>query len=158
MTAGHLLFYSGAGLLALTIVLAIVFVLKKPQYRPESEAYATPGGMQKFRNVYPTDPITIRRDKPEKDADAPAEAKTEQETEKLTDASEKVSWTDTMVLGHEQKEPGEHTAKLLEEGTASLPPETAPLLDETAPLAEETVPLMETEMLSGQGAVQSRER
>ena len=35
MTTGQLLFWSGAALLALTGLLAIIFAIKKPKYTPE---------------------------------------------------------------------------------------------------------------------------
>lgn len=38
MTTGQLIFFSGVGLLALTLILAIVFCIKKPQYIPENSA------------------------------------------------------------------------------------------------------------------------
>ena len=37
MTFGQILFYSGIGLLGLTIILTIVFIIKKPKYTPESD-------------------------------------------------------------------------------------------------------------------------
>lgn len=56
MTTGQLLFYSGAALLGLTLILLIVFLIKKPKYEPESAAYGAvgPNGTQNFRNGYPT--------------------------------------------------------------------------------------------------------
>lgn len=62
MTTGQILFYSGVGLLGLTVVLAIIFAIKKPQYKPGNVVYsAADGNTQKLRNGYPTDPLTIRR-------------------------------------------------------------------------------------------------
>lgn len=60
MTTGQMVFYSGVGLLVLTILLGIFFMIKKPQYIPE-HAELTPGEphqTQKLRNGYPTDPVT----------------------------------------------------------------------------------------------------
>ena len=34
MTTGQLLFYGGAALLAMTVLLAIIFIIKKPKYTP----------------------------------------------------------------------------------------------------------------------------
>lgn len=60
MTTGQMLFYSGVGLLVLTILLAIVFLVKKPQYIPEQVGVGPDGSnqTQKLRNGYPTDPVT----------------------------------------------------------------------------------------------------
>lgn len=64
MTTGQVVFYSGVGLLVLTIVLGIAFWLKKPQYIPENSAYE--GGPEKrtrkLRSGYPTDRLTIRQE------------------------------------------------------------------------------------------------
>lgn len=64
MTTGQMLFVSGIVLLVFTIILGIIFWIKKPQYRPENVVYS--GGdernTQKLRNGYPTDPLTIRRE------------------------------------------------------------------------------------------------
>ena len=64
MTTGQLLFYGGAALLGLTVLLAIIFIIKKPKYTPESAAYAgaDSGRTQSLRNGYPTDRMTIRRE------------------------------------------------------------------------------------------------
>ena len=64
MTTGQLLFYGGAALLGLTVLLAIIFLIKKPKYVPESAAYAgaDPGMTNSLRNGYPTDRMTVRRD------------------------------------------------------------------------------------------------
>lgn len=60
MTIGQLLFYGGAALLGLTVLLAIIFIVKKPKYTPESAASAgtDPGRTQNLRNGYPTDRMT----------------------------------------------------------------------------------------------------
>ena len=62
MTTGQLLFYGGAALLGLTVLLAIIFIIKKPKYTPETAAYsgADPGRTSSFLNGYPTDPMTVR--------------------------------------------------------------------------------------------------
>ncbi len=64
MTTGQLVFYSGVGLMAVTILLAIFFVVKKPRYMPEQAGYipAGPHQTQKLRNGYPTDPVTKGKD------------------------------------------------------------------------------------------------
>lgn len=80
MTAGQVLFYSGIGLLALTIILTVVFIIKKPKYIPESTAYSglSSGRTQRLLNGYPTDPVTIRRNT------APKVDRQSQETEVMT--------------------------------------------------------------------------
>ncbi len=64
MTPGELLFYGGAALLGLTVILAIVFLIAKPKYKPELGTYdgGDPGRTQRLLNGYPTDRITIRRE------------------------------------------------------------------------------------------------
>lgn len=66
MTPGELLFYGGAALLALTVLLAIVFLIARPKYRPEAGTYdgGDPGQTQRLLNGYPTDRVTIRREPP----------------------------------------------------------------------------------------------
>ena len=51
---GVILLYSGAALLAATVILAIVFAVKKPQYRPEHAAYA--GGEERGAGKAPAAP------------------------------------------------------------------------------------------------------
>lgn len=94
MTTGQLLFYGGAALLGLTIILAIIFLIKRPKYTPESAAYdvSYPERTQSLRNGYPTERVTIRRDRPQQAMpvedleetellpDAPTELITEVET------------------------------------------------------------------------------
>ena len=60
MTTGQMVFYGGVGLLILTILLAVVFVIKQPQYIPEqAQAGAKSNETQKLRNEYPTVPMTM---------------------------------------------------------------------------------------------------
>lgn len=71
MSTGQLVFYGGAALLAVTILLAVVFLIRKPVYTPEKAVYdgAAQNRTQPFRSGYPTDPLTVRRDTPEKKAE-----------------------------------------------------------------------------------------
>ena len=64
MTTGQIVFYSGVALLVLTIVTAIVFLIKKPKYIPEKAVYgaAASNVTQRLRNGYPTEQVTIRRE------------------------------------------------------------------------------------------------
>ena len=67
MTTGQILFYSGAALLGLTLILLIIFLIKKPKYEPETAAYdgaVGPNGTQNFRNGYPT----VRREQAQQTA------------------------------------------------------------------------------------------
>ena len=59
VTTGQLFFFAGVGLLAVTAVLAIIFAVRKPKYRPEA---AGDGVTAPLRNGYPTDPLTVRRE------------------------------------------------------------------------------------------------
>lgn len=64
VTPGQLMFYGGAALLAFTLVLGILFLIKKPVYRPENEAVQIQADAfaQRLRNGGPTAPVTIWRD------------------------------------------------------------------------------------------------
>ena len=81
MTTGEILFYSGVGLLGLTVLLAIIFIIVKPKYEPENGVYDSgdPGRTQKLRNGYPTDQINTGREAPR----PPAPAASMEETELL---------------------------------------------------------------------------
>ena len=86
MTTGQLVFDSGAGLLVLTVLLAVFFAVKKPKYIPENAAH-TPVGPQQtepLRNGYPTDPVTRRRTGASAAA-APTEVQTAAATELMMD-------------------------------------------------------------------------
>ena len=62
MTTGELIFYAGVVLLVTTIITAIIFVVKKPQYNPDKEIYRLhESGTEPLLNSYPTEPLTIRK-------------------------------------------------------------------------------------------------
>ena len=126
MTTGQMMFYGGVALLAVTIILAVIFMVKKPVYHPENAA-AMPNDnrTRPLRNGYPTDPLTVRRDAP---------AKAAEETVPLAEGTTPLAG-DTVPLNV-------GTAPLAE-GTTPLAGETAPLAEGTAPLASETTPLAE---------------
>ena len=86
MTTGQLVFYSGAGLLVLTVLLAVFFAVKKPVYVPENAAYVSAGPQQTepLRNGYPTDPVT-RRGREIPAAAAPTQVQTAAATELMMD-------------------------------------------------------------------------
>lgn len=129
MTTGQVIFYSGVGLFVFTIVLGIVFWLKKPQYIPENASYTggADKGTRKLRSGYPTDRLTIRRG-PEQ----PIVAKTA------------VLQEDTAQLEKGRSDIRPYTAVLSETGT-SLEPQTEKMSVGTVPLSEGTVPLMDDE-------------
>ena len=63
MTKGQLIFFSGVALLVLTIILAIIFIIRKPKYIPGNAIYSEiDKSTQKLRNGYPTDRLTVRRE------------------------------------------------------------------------------------------------
>lgn len=64
MTTGQMVFYSGVGLLVLTIIVALVFLIRRPKYIPEKAVYgeAASNVTQRLRNSYPTERVTIRRE------------------------------------------------------------------------------------------------
>ena len=62
MTIGQLVFYGGLALLGLTIIVAIVFLVKKLAYQPENPIYerTAAGRTQPLRNGYPAEKESIR--------------------------------------------------------------------------------------------------
>ena len=122
MTTGQIVFFSGVALLVLTIILAIIFFIRKPQYIPGNAIYGEADkSTQKLRNGYPTDRLTIRRE------------------------SARSINPDTAVLsGGKAKLAAEQTEKLM--GTAVLSgPETEKLPEGTAPLPGGTAKIQQTE-------------
>lgn len=103
MTTGEIVFMAGAALLVLTVILAIVFLMRKPQYRPELESYAGPNsGTQPLRSGYATDTLALRRGIPQIVED--------QATEILPVSGAVQDPTETMLL--EAGSPGQETEKL----------------------------------------------
>lgn len=126
MTTGQMMFYAGAALLAVTVILAVFFMVKKPEYHLENAA-SVPNDNRTapLRNGYPTDPLTVRRD---------ISAKAAGETIPLAE--------ETTPLAEETTPLVEATVPLAEE-TAALTEETVPLTEVAALMAEETTPLTE---------------
>lgn len=94
MTTGQLVFYAGIGLLGATVLLAVIFLIVRPKYKPENAVYTggrTDGSTQRLRNGYPTERVTVRRDGPakaENGLSGPQTEKTEilnEETDVLSD-------------------------------------------------------------------------
>lgn len=76
MTTGQMVFYSGVGLFVLTIIVALVFLIKRPKYIPEKAVYgaAASNVTQRLRNGYPTEQVTIRRETVSSPADRETQA------------------------------------------------------------------------------------
>lgn len=122
MTIGQLVFYAGIGLLLATIMLAVIFVVKKPEYHPENAASPTGNGTTvPLHNGYPTDTLTIRRDRPEQ-----AHPVAPDETVSLQSQE-----PETILLGTETVPLSDSTMPLEQQDTAPLEPE-----DTTVPLKQ----------------------
>lgn len=161
MTTGQLLFYSGAALLGLTVILAIIFIIKKPKYIPESAAYdgTAPGKTQRLRNGYPTDHLTVRRESVKQPS--PETAVLSEKMESIMDTTEKLVATtaklpDTAALDAQETEklteqlhhPSEDATVLLQEqsrsqttGTARLDPDSTERLDDLFPSDSGNLPV-----------------
>lgn len=128
MSTGQLVFYSGVFLLAFTIILGIVFWLKKPQYTPENAAYegGTDKNTRKLRSGYPTDRLTIRRE-PEQPIMSGTAVLQENTAQLETDQGDTLP--DTAVL------PSGKLSKVRR--TEKLSVGTVPLADGTAPLTHD---------------------
>lgn len=134
MTTGQIVFFSGVTLLVLTIILAIIFIIRKPRYIPGNAIYGEADrDTQKLHNGYPTDRLTIRRE------------------------SARSINPDTVVLsGGKARLAAEQTEKLM--GTAVLPEfETEKLQEGTTPLPDGTAKLQQTEKLAGPEDLPERE-
>ena len=118
MTPGQYLFFGGLGLLALTLIMGVIFLIKKPKYEPEGAVGA--GGTEKLHSGYPTDRLTVRRPAPDSSApQGPA-------------GVQRVSQGTT---------PLEQGTTPLEQGTTPLERGTTPLEQGTVPLEQGTTPL-----------------
>lgn len=125
MTTGQLVFYSGVAILALSILLAVVFAVKKPQYNPEAAGRGPgeAGNTRKLRSGYPTDPLTVRREGPE----TPAQLGTVRLTEEVASGTAVLPEERTALLPEGHAADGilpltqEEGTVPLEAGTAVLP-------------------------------------
>ena len=140
MTTGTFMFFSGVGLLFVTIILGVVFWVKKPQYRPENavDVRNGDGNTLKLRSGYPTDPLTVRRETAKPVAS---------ETAVLHEEMEQLSAVYTEPLPGTEVLPG--TERLTDQQTETLAAGTERLLDETVSFrqAESTVSLQATRPL-----------
>lgn len=125
MSTGQLVFYSGVALLFFTIILGIVFWVKKPQYIPANAAYdgGTDRNTRKLRSGYPTDRLTIRR---EPEQPIQMETAVLQENTAPIEAEQGDIRPDTAVLPD--------TGAYQEQQTEKLDTGTVPLAEGTAPL------------------------
>lgn len=127
MTTGHLVFYGGLALLGLTILAAIIFLVKKPIYHPEDPIYETTGAgsTQHLRNGFPTEKETIRRGSSKRTESMETEAFDDeadlsvQETEAFDD--------EAGLLSHELGTNDDDTAALFQK--AGTPPDSPDSLD-----------------------------
>lgn len=123
MTTGQLVFFSGVALLVLTIILAIIFIIRKPKYIPGNVIYGeSDRNTQKLYNGYPTDRLTIRRE---------SARSINLDTAVLSGGTSKLAAEQTEKLMGTEVLPGQGTEKL-QEGT--VPGGTAKLqqTEETA--------------------------
>ena len=90
MTLGQMIFYGGFALGGITVLLAIVFLIVKPKYKPQNASYAgAAGATQRLRNGYPTEHVPTSY--PPSAGSGAAYRPTEyipEETEKLDDRTE----------------------------------------------------------------------
>ena len=64
MSQGEIVFYSGVALFICTIIVAILFTIKKPEYKPENEIYKmNDARTETLLNSYPTYQLTVRKNK-----------------------------------------------------------------------------------------------
>ena len=129
------MFYAGVALLAVTAVVGVVFLIRRPVYRPEdAAAILDDGRTQPLHNAYPTDPLTVRQTAHGQMVNTGKTVILEEETEGTALLQEEAA-EETEIL----PQPGEATVPL----TAEQPGEaTVPLAEATVPLAgEATVPL-----------------
>jgi len=64
MSMGQIVFYCGAGLLALTVILAIIFIIVKPKYKPENAvaAAAIPQKKKKAAPIENNETVLLNRE------------------------------------------------------------------------------------------------
>ena len=127
MTTGELVFFSGVGLLLFTLVLAVIFAIKRPRYMPEelSHEQNPPGNTQKLRSGFPTEAVTRER---------------AGKTEKIIEQGTIPLQQDTIPL-QQDTIPLQQDTVPLEQDTVPLEQGTVPLEQGTVPLEQGTVPL-----------------
>lgn len=127
MSTGQLVFFSGVGLLGFTMILGIIFLVKRPQYIPESVAYASSSDQstRKLRSGYPTDRLTIRREPEQRNMEGTIPLP--QNTARL-ETEQAVSPAGTVVL-QSTEPPREQKTEKLNVGTLPLAEGTMSLID-----------------------------
>lgn len=123
MSTGQILFYAGVALLIVTVILAVFFFVKKPQYTPEG-VVSGPNQTQRLINGYPTDPLT----------------RGEPVSQPFSPPPSRPAAAGAVPLARDTAPLGEGTAPLAQ-GTAPLSPETEKLTPGTEKLGQETAPL-----------------
>lgn len=148
ITMGQLVFYSGVGLLILTIILVCFFWAKKPQYIPGTAAYDGMGDSKtrKIRSGYPTERLSVRKE--EKRVVTPETVVIQGETERLNDERPKLT-CDTEALPDAGGKKNQETERLLC-GTRHLATGTELLDAVTAGPLPATERLLETVSLTEQ--------
>ena len=132
MTTGELVFFSGVGLLLFTLVLTVIFAIKRPRYMPEelSHEQNPPGNTQKLRSGFPTEAVTRER---------------AGKTDKIVEQGTVPLQQGTIPL--------QQDTVPLEQGTIPLQQDTVPLEQGTVPLEQGTVPLEQGTVPLEQGTV-----
>lgn len=139
MTQGQMVFLSGVILLIATIILAIIFLIKKPRYSPEKFNGLGSGASSRFRNGYPTDRLTKRYPS---ESEAPVQPATlGEETARLKESSELAEETERLI---ETSEFEEETDQLQGISDSYIEEEYSQELDST----EKTESLQDSSVLS----------
>ena len=128
MTTGTILFFGGIILLALTIILAVIFLIFPPKYRPENAAVGASGGIQTqpLKNNYSTGNPTHNNAPVEPAFPAPSGPET--------------AFLDPSSPGTALLDPYSPGTALLGTPTAPLPQQIQPFERTTAELPEENEP------------------
>lgn len=138
-TFGQMLFYGGAALMGLAVILIIIFAIIKPKYKPETVAFdSADGSTVPLRNSYPTERQTIRRESKATVIDGSGTEKLEVGTSLSTDLLPNVALAGTEILLDEPSS-GDRATELLTDELSSADAAATELLTDVA--------VDETEML-----------
>ena len=156
MDISRILYYGGFGLLGFTVLLTLIFIIKRPKYNPDAAAGSFSDQTQPLRNGFPTQKMTQTR--ATTPPPVPAETEVLPQTELLPEAAvlqatEKLAETD-ILLEAEQILQTERLAEteLLPQGEVSAETE---LLPQTEKLSEtEMLAPPQTELLGAAGGTE----